>query len=641
MEHKFSFKRALGVILVLAMVFSSVAAFAFSANAEDAESVNVAAGKTYTTSEQFRQGGKEAGWGWDENAEIAYPDTDNKELTDGILAEGEEYRVDQWAGWNANTPSVKDGVGYNWMTIDLGEVYDLEKYVAYVGQFTDGINAPTKIEVVVSEDGETWGDVVATYESAITAEQIGVHKAELEGKATGRYVQFRVYSGTWAFLCELEVYNAVNAGGADEDESEGEPSEPVAPAEPKLFWVTHLNDNTVEGAGVIFTEAYTEAAWWIHVAFAPVADAEGVFEITAISDGIAAGTGVAQAIPEGGFVWAANTGNDYTTINPDDANAIDYTSPNCSATIADAQTWEVGMQFTFDGIDPLNPVVATSTPDVNWYDDAYVCTSTYTVYTAEENPDVSGPDVSEPEVDLEAELKEFVGEANADAKFDLVIDAPETYKAGDEITVTVTVKNITAENGLHVVNFNLYYDCEKLVLTNDLDEEDDNRLVCIDEDNLPSKWENFTKVNNDFDENNEEGTPVNADNDGVIYASALTDKDTSSTAIKEDGAVVFTFTFTANEDAEGDIGIAIPHAEVEGALNNAAGAERYAGNGGYAIIAEDTADEDTSTGEGESSTEGEESTDPVVPGDASNMIVFAIIALVAIAGSAVVIKSRK
>ena len=258
------------------------------------------------------------------------------------------------------------------------------------------------------------------------------------------------------------------------------------------------------------------------------------------------------------------------------------------------------------------------------------------------DPEESDPEVSEPAEDLEAELKDFVGEA-VDGKFDLVIDAPETYKAGDEITVTVTVANITAENGLHVVKFNFYYDSEKLVLTNDLDEEEDNRLVCIDEENLPSKWENFTKVNNDFDAENAEGTEVKALNDGIIYASALTDKDSSSTAIKEDGKVVFTFTFTANADAEGDIGLAIPHAEVEGALNNAAGAELYAGNGGYAIIAADAGDvSEPDVSEPEVS-EPEESKpeEPVVPGDASNMLVFAIIALVAIAGSAVVIKTRK
>ncbi|MBR5859684.1 MAG: hypothetical protein IKZ05_07140, partial [Clostridia bacterium] len=270
-------------------------------------------------------------------------------------------------------------------------------------------------------------------------------------------------------------------------------------AQPKLFWFTHVNNNTVEGAGSIFTEAYAGAGWWLHVAFAPVADAEGAYEIVAISNGLADGSGVAQEIPEGGFVWAANYGNDYPSIYPDDTTAIDYTSPNCSAAIADAATWTVGMQFVFDGFDPLNPVAPTSTPDVDWYDDAYVCTATYAPYEAEEG---GNTDPVEPEENLEDLLKEALGAANEDPKFDLVITAPETYEAGNEITVTVEVKNITAENGLHLVKFELYYDNEKLAITNDLDEYDNNCVDCFDAgEALPNKWTNFTKVNNDYDPN--------------------------------------------------------------------------------------------------------------------------------------------
>ena len=439
---------------------------------EPVASENVAAGKTYTTSEQFRMGGADVNWGWDENADVVYVDEDGKTLTDGILpAENADYTAIEWAGWTGQHPHIAESTVYNWMIIDLGESYDLSKFVVWHSNAAlgNGISCPEKIEVFVSEDGETWGEeAVASFEP-VKDESVILTESVLEGEATGRYVQFKIHTGHWTFLGELEVYNK----GTD---------------------------------------------------------------------------------TEGG-----NT----------------------------------------------------------------------------EQPPVD----DEPTVSLEDELKEFVGEAAADAKFDLEINAPETYKAGDEITVTVTVKNITAENGLHVVNFNLYYDEEKLVLTNDLDEEEDNRLLCIDDADLPSKWENFTKVNNDFDPANAEGTEVKALNDGVIYASALTDKDTASTAIKEDGAVVFTFTFTAVEDAEGDIGIAIPNAEVEGALNNAAGAEKYAGNGGYAIIADAAADDTTSDA---GSTESDSSdAEEVVPGDASSMIVFAIIALVAIAGSAVVIKTRR
>ncbi|MBR6563355.1 MAG: hypothetical protein IKK70_05410, partial [Clostridia bacterium] len=291
---------------------------------------------------------------------------------------------------------------------------------------------------------------------------------------------------------DLEAGTATEATATVQDAPEGyevtngvdkEPE--VEPAEPKMFWVTHLNDSSVEGAGVIFTEAYTGCAWWKHFAFSPIADAENSFELTAIVDGPALnGTGVEPlAIPEGGFVYAINVGNNWkdlceengvtgdgsTGLWYDDefhASEPNYATANVSAMWEDVATWTVGMQITIDGIDFANIEVPTSTAEVKWYDEAYVCTSTYAPYV--EGGDVQPPVEDDPEVSLEDELKEALGEANADAKFDLEINAPETYKAGDEITVTVTVKNITAENGLHVVNFTLQYDYEKLELTNDL-----------------------------------------------------------------------------------------------------------------------------------------------------------------------------
>ena len=195
------------------------------------------------------------------------------------------------------------------------------------------------------------------------------------------------------------------------------------------------------------------------------------------------------------------------------------------------------------------------------------------------------------------------------------------------------MKNITAENGIHVVEFVLLYDEEKLVLTNDLDEDNYNALLCTT--TMPAGWEELSKVANDWTEDTEEGTTVNALNDGIIEASAGTDATAASKAIKEDGAVVFTFTFTAKEDAEGDLGFVIPHESVAGSINTKEGATPIVGNGDYAItVADDGAD-------APSVDPSEPTDDPVEPGDASSMIVFAIIALVAIAGSAVVIKSRK
>ena len=56
--------------------------------------------------------------------------------------------------------------------------------------------------------------------------------------------------------------------------------------EKKPIWVTHFNDSTVEGAGVIFTDSasYQGCAWWLHISFAPASEV-GVYEVKEISDG--------------------------------------------------------------------------------------------------------------------------------------------------------------------------------------------------------------------------------------------------------------------------------------------------------------------------------------------------------------------
>lgn len=152
-----------------------------------------------------------------------------------------------------------------------------------------------------------------------------------------------------------------------------------ASAEESPFWVSHFNDVSVEGAGVVITdEAYnTNQAWRINVSFAPVEGEEGVYEIVYIYNYLQSGADVVTdtaPVPEGGFVYQINSGNDYPSIGME---GPDYTSPSCNAMIADAQTWAVGDKFTFNNLDLEGLAVSTTTPDTNWYDDAYVCTTTY------------------------------------------------------------------------------------------------------------------------------------------------------------------------------------------------------------------------------------------------------------------------
>jgi hypothetical protein len=175
----------------------------------------------------------------------------------------------------------------------------------------------------------------------------------------------------WGFIDEFEVFGTAAASEGGEDT----PDEPTEPAGPEMFWLTHYNDGFVEGSGVIFTAEDTAGGWWLHVAFAPIAGAENAYEIVEITNGLSDGSATPVAVPEGGFVWAANYGNDYISLGMGDT---DFTSPNCSDAINRATAWAVGDKFVISGVD--FETIPTTTSDVNWYDDAYVCTATIATY---------------------------------------------------------------------------------------------------------------------------------------------------------------------------------------------------------------------------------------------------------------------
>ncbi len=173
---------------------------------------------------------------------------------------------------------------------------------------------------------------------------------------------------------EAPVSSEAPAESSEPEESSEEELPLVGEA--KMFWVTHFGDSAVEGAGSIFTAPYTGAGWWLHVAFAPVTveGAESVYEIVAITNGLGDGLATPLEIPEGGFVWAINTGNDYISLGMGDT---DFTSPNCNGMVADAKLWMVGDKMQILGVDLEGQTIPTSTEDVIYYDDAYVCTATW------------------------------------------------------------------------------------------------------------------------------------------------------------------------------------------------------------------------------------------------------------------------
>ena len=157
----------------------------------------------------MRQGGAEVSWAYDENAPVSYPDEDGVTLTDGVRPAGtESYSDPVWAGFHAHCPDYTDH-GCSWIIVDLGDTFDLAKFVMNAGskQLGSGIAAPTKVKVLVSDDGETFTEVGEV--SFVDTEEVNNVDAILECAASGRYVKFEITSPGWMFITEVEVYENV------------------------------------------------------------------------------------------------------------------------------------------------------------------------------------------------------------------------------------------------------------------------------------------------------------------------------------------------------------------------------------------------------------------------------------------------
>lgn len=152
-------------------------------------------------------------------------DTYHAKLTDGAAKAELSYNHDEWFGFYCNGSdqsiiNAPDKLGH--VIIDLGASYDIfgvsVNFVDLAGG--SGINAPTAVNAYLSADGETWSDPVALNIPTDTTEGVSYAVAgEVSGSA--RYVKVDVaLGGTFAFLNEIEVYEAKKTvvPGGDEPE---------------------------------------------------------------------------------------------------------------------------------------------------------------------------------------------------------------------------------------------------------------------------------------------------------------------------------------------------------------------------------------------------------------------------------------
>lgn len=140
----------------------------------------------------------------------SYPDTNNKEMTDGkIPTSSANYSDGAYAGFNKNSEDYVLN-GYSAVTVDLGDLYYLDKFVSYTGSdaFTSvGISAPSMVMVYVSEDGAAWNKLGESKYECEDGSKLGKFVLETEYAVSGQYVQYRFVGNlNWMMVAEVEAY---------------------------------------------------------------------------------------------------------------------------------------------------------------------------------------------------------------------------------------------------------------------------------------------------------------------------------------------------------------------------------------------------------------------------------------------------
>ena len=246
-------------------------------------------------------------------------------------------------------------------------------------------------------------------------------------------------------------------------------------------------------------------------------------------------------------------------------------------------------------------------PYKKWYTEGEGKIDLAAIKLGEITQPVDPVDPGTPTKTYEDEIKEKVGPATGDAQFEVTLTAPKNYKAGETVEVVATVNKITNQNGLASIEFEFSYDTAKFELVSEKNADGSFKLDAT----VPAIWENLTRPST------EEGKQV------VTFTNASNAED----VIKEDGKLVFKFILKAKADATGEAGAWIVNESVRSVESDLKTA--IPGNGSYVILTPEEAQQ--------SSTESKPAT-----GDGSlNVIVLAIVALVAVAGVAVVIKTRR
>ncbi|HAN20555.1 MAG: hypothetical protein A2Y15_01040 [Clostridiales bacterium GWF2_36_10] len=147
--------------------------------------------------------------------------------------------------------------------------------------------------------------------------------------------------------------------------------------------VTHLNTASTEGAGVILTPTTGETVssgynWWMLFTF-DWNETDNCYKVTKVQTNANNSDKSTTVIPENGFVYAVNTGNNYSS-----SGGINYITTSVTNSYNYAKTLTVGAKAYVYNTDIKNDVIDNN--GVNWYESTYVSNSYIKIGT----PDATG-----------------------------------------------------------------------------------------------------------------------------------------------------------------------------------------------------------------------------------------------------------
>ncbi len=610
-------------------------------------------GITYTTSQLFRQ--NNSTWSWDENCEIAYPDSGN-ELFDGVFAPTETHHLydanaGAWMGFHAQCPDYEE-VGYAWIKLDLGKAYDLTDVALYTASSAVDYANATVVTVRVSADGNEWADFGSV--DCVDDASVTFVKTTVSGAANARYVEIRMTTGGgWLGVCEAEVFADVAVSGGsttikEEITVDGDVNDTGWAKDKWIsvdgvtgYWQNSYDISIGTQTAPTFGYKYQIRAdeTKLYVAFVidgeavPGGNGNGTFPRLWIRDNDEATiyTSFFNAeFKEDGSV--SSHGKYNTSLTENKSCYIGQTDPTATGTPEElyigslevaakevdgkcvfefsVDIAEFSEDGTFDYFVSVHQVVADGKasllhpaveigPISDAGGDAHMPNKwlPYTVWHTEKDATINVEDIALGEVvvsDKEEADTSMMGTAPTDPAFTVTLDTAEGWVAGEKLVVNATV-DILADIDLSQVLFNLYYDAAdvEIVLPEELGDIITTGKDSWKEDSL------FTlKTEGDY---------------GVIECAPATTVEED--VLKKGEQLVMTFEFTVKEDAEGLINFQLSNKGLVGYSWDLDAAEAA---GAGSSLAVENADELGDTG----------------------IYVIAALALVALIGTAIVIKKR-